>query len=116
MSCLGDCLTSLYSYCFDYHCRYCKLTYSKKWYNIKNKQCFFCYHFHSVYHTKEYMLKKIKWHYDASREKDKRLYYEEYLDRLRIWCDHYGIEITAESIAIERSIEEEMLCLQYPIT
>ena len=107
MGCLTDCFTSFYR-CFDYHCRYCKITYSKKWYNKENRQCFFCYHFHSVYHTKVYMLNKLKWYYDASHQTTKLTFYEEYLDLLRQWCNHYGIETTSDSIRIEREIEEEI--------
>lgn len=112
MGCLADCLTSLYHYCFDYPCRYCKMTYSKKWYDIKNRQCFFCYHFHSVYHTKAYMLKNIKMYYELSHNTNKLTYYEEYLDQLCIWCDHYGIESTSESIELEHGIEEEIMRLK----
>ena len=60
------------------------------------------------------MLNKLKWYYDASHKKDKLPYYEEYLDQLREWCDHYGIESTSESIQIERAIEEEIFSLKYP--
>ena len=79
------------------------------------RQCFFCYHFHSVYHTKAYMLNKLKWYYDASHQQNKLLYYEEYLDLLRQWCDHYGIETTSESIGLEREIEQEIMRLKYPV-
>ena len=116
MGCIGECLSRLYHYFFDYHCRYCKINYPKKWYDVKNKQCFFCFHFHSVYHTKPYILRKLSWSYEASGEANKLVFYEEYLDLLRDWCNYYGIETTSESIGIERSIEEEIMCLKYPIT
>ena len=112
MGCLADCFTSLYSYCFHYHCRYCKLTYSKKWYDKENQQCFFCYHFHSVYHTKAYMLKKIKYYYEECYQQNKLSFYEEYLDLLRQWCEHYRIESTSESIELESAIEEEIMHLK----
>jgi len=113
---MAECVASLYRYFTEYHCRYCTLRYSKNWYNKEKKQCFFCYHFHSVYHTKEYILKKISWHYDASQQKDKCRFYEEYLDVLRIWCEHYGIETTEDSCKLERELEEEIFCLKYPST
>ena len=116
MNCATDCLTPLYQYCFQYHCRYCKIKYPKKWYNLENKQCFFCFHFHSIYHTKSYILKRLPWHYEESHEKNKLTFYEEYMDQLREWCDHYGIEITSESIGLERLIDEEIEHLKYPIT
>jgi hypothetical protein len=116
MGCLTDYFTSLYHFCFNYHCRYCKTIYSKKWYNVDKQQCFFCYHFHSVYHTKAYMLKKVKTHYEEHYQQNKLSYYEEYLDLLRNWCDHYGIETTSESIEVEQLIEEEILSLKYPTT
>ena len=116
MDYIRSCLSYLYQYCFDYHCRYCTLIYPKKWYNTENKQCFFCFHFHSVYHTKAYMLKKINWYYEAIPKNNKLAFYEEYMDLLRDWCNHYGIETTIESIELERLIEEEIMSLKYPNT
>ena len=62
------------------------------------------------------MLKKIKWYYESSNEKDKIKFYEEYIDLLREWCEHYGIDSTDESYRLERLIEEDILCLKYPNT
>lgn len=116
MGCLTDCFTSLYHYCFDYHCRYCKITYSKQWYNVEKRQCFFCYHFHSVYHTKAYMLKKLKSYYEESHQQDKLLFYKEYMNLLHTWCNHYGIETSEEAIHLERLIKQEMIHLKYSST
>jgi hypothetical protein len=55
------------------------------------------------------MLNKLKWYYDVSHHKNKLLYYEEYLDLLRQWCNHYGIETTSDSIRIESEIENEII-------
>jgi hypothetical protein len=62
------------------------------------------------------MLKKVKTHYEEHYQQNKLSYYEEYLDLLRNWCDHYGIETTSESIEVEQLIEEEILSLKYPTT
>lgn len=62
------------------------------------------------------MLNKLKWYYDASHQQNKLSYYEEYLDLLRQWCNHYGIETTSESIELERTIEQEIMRLKYPVT
>lgn len=65
-----------------------------------------------MYHTKAYMLKNIKMYYELSHNTNKLTYYEEYLDQLCIWCDHYGIESTSESIELEHGIEEEIMRLK----
>lgn len=62
------------------------------------------------------MLKKIAYYYETSNQKDKRIFYEDYLHLLNEWCKHYGIEITNESIRLECLIEEEIACLKYHIT
>ena len=62
------------------------------------------------------MLHKLKLHYDLSRETNKLAFYEEYLDGLREWCDHYGIESTSESIGLERMLDDQIICLKYPNT
>jgi hypothetical protein len=62
------------------------------------------------------MLKKLKLYHELSHDANTLAYYEEYLDQLRVWCDHYGIEPTAESIGMERLIEEEMARLRYSST
>jgi hypothetical protein len=62
------------------------------------------------------MLNKVKSHYEENHQQNKLSYYEEYLDLLQQWCDHYGIETTNESIEVEQLIEEEILSLKYPTT
>jgi hypothetical protein len=56
------------------------------------------------------MLKKIKYYYEEYQ--NKLSYYEEYLDLLRQWCEHYRIESTSESIELESAIEEEIMHLK----
>ena len=51
-------------------------------------------------------------YYELSHNTNKLTYYEEYLDQLCIWCDHYGIESTSESIELEHGIEEEIMRLK----
>ena len=92
------------------------MRYSKKWYIKPQRQCFFCYHFHSIHHTKAYMLKRIKYHFEASNEKDQATFYEEYLDILRQWCEYYGVESPVEAVVLERILEQEIACLRFPIT
>jgi hypothetical protein len=58
------------------------------------------------------MLKKIKYYYEECYQQNKLAYYEEYLDLLRQWCEHYRIESTSESIELESAIEEEMTRLK----
>jgi hypothetical protein len=92
------------------------MKYSKKWYNKPQRQCFFCYHFHSIHHTKAYILKRIKYHFEASNEKDQATFYEQYLKIVREWCEHYGIESTVEATVLERMTEEEIAYLRFPST
>lgn len=91
------------------------MSYSKKWYIRSQDQCFFCYHFHSVHHTKTYMLKQINWYFESSHEKNKRKYYEEYLELLNKWCDNFGIVSNVEAFVIERVLEDEIACLKYSV-
>jgi hypothetical protein len=62
------------------------------------------------------MLKKLKLYHELSHDTNTLAFYEQYLDQLRVWCEHYGIESTAESIRMERLIEEEIVYLKYPNT
>lgn len=62
------------------------------------------------------MLKRLKWYHELSHDTNTLAFYEEYLDQLRVWCEHYGIETTAESIELERLIEEEIARLTYSST
>lgn len=116
MDCLEECMVSLKKYVCYRYCRFCMMKYPKKWYIPQSNQCFFCYHFHSVHHTKAYMLKRIVYHYDASGNANKTRFYEEYLDLLHTWCDFYGVENTMESIELERALEEEIMSLKFPST
>jgi hypothetical protein len=58
------------------------------------------------------MLKKIKYYYEECYQQNKLSFYEEYLDLLRQWCEHYRIESTSESIELESAIEEEIMHLK----
>lgn len=91
------------------------MKYSKRWYISSHDQCFFCFHFHSIHHTKAYILKRIKWYFDTSSENSQIRFYQEYLELVNQWCDHFEIKSTNDSILLERLLKDEIIFLKNPI-
>jgi protein-arginine kinase len=97
-------ITQIQQSCTSIYCIKCTLSYPKKWYDTKLNRCFFCATFHSVYHTRNDILKELEWQFIKSGESDRKEYYQTYLKQMDDWCIHYSIE----SHKIDQEMEKDI--------
>lgn len=90
----------------NFTCNICKQLYKKKWCDGDNKSCYFCRNFLPMRDTYASILREIDWHFLRSRENDKKFFYSEFLDSLKIWADRFHVFPTKQDQTLEKELRD----------
>lgn len=92
-------------------CSCCKQMYSEEWFRRSKSEldsqeniCYFCARFLPMRNTKLNILNQIDNAYLWSGHTSRRIYYNEFINLLNKWCNHWSIKTTDE----EQKVEDEL--------